>query len=80
MRMKLPVTDLAAGESGPVVEILGGFGLRGRLLRMGIREGARLTMVGPPSVGGPVVLLVAGSQVALGFGMAAKILVEVDRA
>ena len=38
-----------------------------------------LTPVRAPGMGGPVVVSVGGSQVAVGFGMAAKILVEVDR-
>ena len=79
MNVKLPVTDMAAGDSGPVVDILGGFGLRDKLGRLGLREGGMLTMVHAPQIGGPVVVAVAGSQLALGFGMATKIVVTVER-
>lgn len=62
-----------------VVEIAGGWGIRSRLDRLGIREGTMLTAVRAPGMGGPAMVAVGGSQVAVGFGMAERILVEVDR-
>ena len=79
MAMRVPLTDMSEGESAPVVEILGGWGLAGRLGRLGIRVGAAVTMAHDPHLGGPVVIFAAGSQVALGFGMATKVVVEVER-
>ena len=79
MAIRLPLTDMVAGESGRVVELLGGRGLAGRLLRLGIRVGTVVTMDHDPHLGGPVVIAHAGSQAALGFGMATRVIVEVDR-
>jgi len=79
MAMRVPLTDMVEGETARVVEFLGGRGAVGRLARLGIREGAMLTMLHDPHMGGPVVISVAGSQVALGFGMATKVVVEVPR-
>jgi len=48
--------------------------MRGRLITMGIREGSEVTIVNHPSRHGPVVISVAGSQFALGNGLASRVL------
>lgn len=73
------LTQLDEGESGTVVGIEGGFGLARRLESMGIRVGKRLTKVSSQFMRGPVCIRIDGCQVALGFGMAKKILVEVEK-
>ncbi len=78
--MKTPLTHVAAGDSALVVELLSDHGMRNRLERLGIREGTMLVIVRAPGIRGPVVVSAGGSQVAVGFGMASRILVEVDRA
>ena len=57
--------------------ISGGGRVRQRLTDLGILPGADLMLVGPPAPSGPVLLRVRGAQLALGRGMAAKILVSV---
>ena len=78
--MKTSLTNVDAGESVLVVELMGGHGMHNRLEQLGIRKGTVLTIVRAPGVRGPVVVSVGGSQVAVGFGIASRILVEVDRA
>jgi ferrous iron transport protein A len=73
---KIDLTQLKEGESGLVMEIQGGYGLHGRLESLGIRVGKRVTKVSSQLMRGPVTLRVDNSQVAIGFGMARKILVE----
>jgi ferrous iron transport protein A len=70
------LTQLAEGESGVVVGIYGGYGLIRRLEALGIREGKRVTKVSSQLMRGPVTLRVDNGQVAMGFGMASKIMVE----
>ncbi len=53
-----------------------GFGRR--LEALGIRPGKKVTKVGSMFFRGPVTLRVDNAQVAIGFGMANRILVEVD--
>lgn len=72
------VRQMHAGQSGTVIGILGGHGLARRLDSLGIRPGKRITKVSSMFLHGPVTLQVNQSQIAIGFGMAAKILVEVD--
>ena len=79
MKLQVPITDLVEGESARIIQFLGGRGMAGRLERLGIRVGGTVRAVSAPRVLGPVVLSVAGSQVAIGHGMGTKVVVEVDR-
>ena len=72
------MSQMGAGQSGTVVQILGGHGLASRLHSLGIRPGKRITKVSAMFMRGPVTLQVGRAQVAIGFGMAGKIMVEVD--
>ena len=57
---------------------MGGHGLVNRLNALGIRPGKRITKVSAMFMRGPVTLQVDRAQIAIGFGMAGKIVVEVD--
>jgi ferrous iron transport protein A len=70
------LTQLEEGKSGVVVEINGGRGLNQRLESLGIRVGKKVTKVSSQFLHGPVCVRIDGYQVALGFGMARKVLVE----
>jgi len=65
-------------QGGVVVEIQGGHGLVNRLNALGIRPGKRITKVSSMFMRGPVTIQVDGAQVAIGFGMAKRIIVEPD--
>lgn len=47
-----------------------------RLNALGIRPGQRITKVSSTLMQGPVTIRVGNAQVAIGFGMASKIIVE----
>ncbi len=63
-------------QHGIVVRIEGGHGLTDRLNAMGIRPGKKITRIGAMMMRGPVTIKVDGTQVAMGFGMASKVVVE----
>jgi ferrous iron transport protein A len=69
---------METGQTGTVIQILGGRGLTRRLEAMGIRPGKKVTKISSMLFHGPVTLRTNQTQVAIGFGMASKILVEVD--
>jgi len=69
---------MEAGQSGIVIQISGGHGLVRRLEAMGIRPGKKITKVSSAFLRGPVTFKVDHTQIAIGFGMANKIVVEVD--
>ena len=67
---------MEAGQSGIVVQIQSGRGLINRLSALGIRPGQRVTKVSSVFMRGPVTIQVGSAQVAIGFGMANRIIVE----
>jgi ferrous iron transport protein A len=75
---RIDLTQLKEGQSGIVVEIEGGFGLTRRLESLGIRVGKRVTKVSSQLMRGPVTIRIGNSQIAVGFGMARKILLRVE--
>ena len=74
----LSVREMEPGETGTVVQILGGHGLVRRLESLGIRPGKRLTKVSSMFLRGPVTVQIDSTQLAIGFGMANKIMVELE--
>jgi len=76
---KVDLTQLDEGESGVVVDIQGGYGLIRRLESLGIRVGKKVTKVSSQFMRGPVTVRIDNYQVALGFGMARKVLVEIEK-
>jgi ferrous iron transport protein A len=76
---QLTLAEMKTGQTGTVVGILGGHGLIRRLDALGIRPGKKVTKISSTLFRGPVMLRVNNTQVAVGFGMAKKIIVEVDK-
>ena len=77
--MVLNLIQLKSGQKGIVVEIQGGVGLIRRLGSMGIRPGKKVTKISAQILRGPQTLKVDNLQIAIGFGMASKILIEVEK-
>jgi ferrous iron transport protein A len=76
-KKKISICELRQGQSGRIVEILGGHGIAGRLNAMGIRPGKNITKVSAAFMKGPVTISVDRCQIAIGWGMAQKVMVEV---
>ncbi|UCD86165.1 MAG: ferrous iron transport protein A [Deltaproteobacteria bacterium] len=76
--MALPLSQMKTGQKGVVIQIAGGRGLNSRLAALGIRIGHEVTKVSSMLMAGPVVVKVGNTEIALGFGMAQKIIVEVN--
>ena len=70
--------QMRAGQRGKVVEIQGGHSMVNRLSALGIRPGKKITKVSSMLMRGPVTIKAGNLQVAIGFGMAKRIVVEVD--
>ncbi|HET6477611.1 MAG TPA: FeoA family protein [Dehalococcoidales bacterium] len=73
------LSQMYSGQSGKVVEIDGGVGLLSRLSAMGIRPGRKITKLSSMLMRGPVTVQQGSTQLAIGFGMARKILVEIEQ-
>jgi ferrous iron transport protein A len=76
---QLTLAKMKTGQTGTVVGVLGGHGLIQRLDALGIRPGKKVTKLSSTLFRGPVMLRVNNTQVAVGFGMARKIIVEADK-
>ena len=78
MKSRISLTEMKDGQRGTVIQIKGGHGLTRRLESLGIRPGQMVVMTSGPFMKGPVTLRVGQGQVALGYGMAGKVLVEAE--
>ncbi len=73
---QITLRQLKSGQSGIVAQIQGGHDLINRLSALGIRPGKRITKVGSMFMRGPVTVQLDSTQVAIGFDMANKVIVE----
>ncbi|MEA3488985.1 MAG: FeoA family protein [Candidatus Omnitrophota bacterium] len=71
------LTELKVNQSAVVKEVLGGYGVKQRLESLGIRAGQKITKISSHFWRGPITVKVGNAKVAIGHGMAQKILVEV---
>ena len=76
---QLSLAQMRTGQAGTVVAVLGGDGLVRRLDALGIRAGKKVTKISSTLFRGPITLGVDSARVAVGFGMARRIIVEADR-
>jgi ferrous iron transport protein A len=77
-KIQLTLGQMETGQTGTVIQIIGGRGLTRRLEALGIRAGKKITKISSMLFRGPITLRVDQTQAAIGFGMANKILVEID--
>ena len=89
-KLELPLTRLKDGESGVIISINASpshhfsrhrykWGFQQRLEDMGLTPGTKVTVAKSAPFHGPVELHVRGSRLAIGRGMAKRILVKVER-
>ncbi|EEB73279.2 iron(II) transport protein A [Thermococcus sp. AM4] len=71
----MPLLSLNPGERGVVIDLRGGPNFRSRLYAMGLAPGA-IVRVLENYPRGPVIVEAGGTRLALGKGMAAKVLVR----
>ena len=73
-REKMLLSDPKPGEGGVIIQLVGGQGLRQKLALRGIKAGCYLRVVSSSS--GPLVVESNGLQIAMGRGMARKVIVK----
>lgn len=73
---RIALTQMQSDQRGVVVDIEGGHGLIDRLIALGVVPGKTITKISAMLARGPVTIEVDRVQVAIGFGMASKIIVE----
>lgn len=69
-----PLGFLPVGQDAVVKDIIGGIGVRRRLTDLGFAKGVSVRIL--KNDRGPLIVALGNSRVALGFGMAQKIIVK----
>jgi len=70
----MPLSMVSPGEAVKVTAVRAGWGLQRRLADLGLTPGVRVRVISSGR-SGPVVIAVRGSRLALGHGVAHKIMV-----
>ncbi|MHC1605321.1 MAG: FeoA family protein [Candidatus Methanofastidiosia archaeon] len=70
------LTEIDVGKSVKIKSIEGGLGMRQRLCELGLYPEEKVTIKNSGILRGPIVLKVGEHQIAIGRGLANKILVE----
>lgn len=74
--MKKELISVKEGKDVKIIEIKGGQGLKRRLESIGIMPNVIIRKVSNQIMKGPIVVRINNTQVAIGYGMAKKIIVE----
>ncbi len=74
----ISIVDMNNSETGKIVRLDGGYGIMSKLENMGIKIGSEIKKVSQQFMNGPVVISYGNTRVAVGRGMAQRIMVEVE--
>ena len=77
--MTIDLTQMQPNQSGTILKIHGGLGFIGRLQSMGVRQGKKITKISSHFWRGPQTVEIDNLQIAIGYGMARKIFIEVKK-
>lgn len=77
--MIVNLVQMKQGETGVILKMQGGHGMAERVQNMGIRIGKKVKKGTSQFFRGPQTVIVDNFEVAIGYGMATRILVEVER-
>lgn len=72
----LPLAMLGDGDRAIVVDVRGGHGMRRRAADMGLIPGAQIEVCSDAASAGPVIVRVLDARIAIGRGMAPRIMVR----
>jgi len=75
--MTTTLADLPAGKTAVVVELRGGRGMVHRLDALGLRPGKAVRKLSSQFMAGPITVLIDGRELAMGRGIAGRVVVRV---
>lgn len=75
MVTEIPLSFLPENHEAVIIEVRGGYGLTRRLAELGFTSGARVKVLQSTPLG-PMLVMVRGARIALGRGIAMKIIVK----
>ena len=71
------VLEMQEGKQGKISSINGGIGLQKKLENMGITKGSEIFKISSQWLKGPVIIRHGNTELAIGYNMARKIMVEI---
>jgi len=74
----ISLAHMKDGQKGVIASIAGGTGVHERLRNMGLLEGKELVKMSQFRFWGPVTVKVGQTVLAIGHGMASKVMVQVE--
>lgn len=74
--MKIPLSRLRRGKTGKIKYLAGGRGFQTKMISLGVRVGKKIKVASSHRFGGPVTVEIDNMRIAIGRGMAEKIIVE----
>lgn len=74
----ISLLEMIEGQKGIVAEITGGHGLSQKLDNMGLHIGKEITKVNMQWRRGPVIVQLGNSQLAIGYGIAKKVMLKTN--
>ncbi|HHJ00741.1 ferrous iron transport protein A [Candidatus Aerophobetes bacterium] len=72
----MTLADLPVGMRAQVVGLMGGFGMQRHLISLGIVPGKIVRKIASQPMGGPIMVEVGGVRIALGRGIARRVIVR----
>ncbi|MBM3255391.1 MAG: ferrous iron transport protein A [Candidatus Omnitrophica bacterium] len=75
---KITLLQMKRNQRGRIIDISGGTALLSRMMSMGLYSGREITKVGQMALRGAVTIKVGRAVIALGHGMARKIILETE--
>lgn len=75
----MKLTDLQPEQKARILRLEGGYGFQRNLRLRGIREGKIVEVITRQPIGGHVVISVDEREIAIGRGMASRVIVEVEK-
>ena len=76
--MVVNLIEMKPGQTGKISSLQGGPGFSEKLGQMGLRQGKEIKKISSIFHRGPVTVCIDNYQVAIGYGKAVRILVEVE--
>lgn len=73
----ISLDKMPAGRNGIITDVQGGHGIVQKMNVLGIRPGKEITKISNQLMKGPIIIRSGNTEIAIGYGMASKIMVEV---
>jgi ferrous iron transport protein A len=78
MEQQMTLIQAKTGQSVRIMSFIGGVGLEHKLRQLGLVPGDKAKVLRHAPLGGPILVEVDGRSIALGRGVAAKVIVEAN--